>query len=269
MAQLNASNKISGKTYNDVADVFSHFDFRFDNGTVLNNFTIQLMLTDVVDNDYIEHQGQSYIMPTQQSFKSVRDIRDTFIKKDGKWYERHNINRRIFDGTTNKFVRTSGTANNLFVTNTFEDGNIIVPSTHGENVQHFNNYFQIKYSSDEMYQNANYVGSAIRPTDDMVMGFGKESEINAVDKANAWLKAKYDAGAPLYVDYLLEIPIDLECTEEQSKILDELNNARTYKNVTNITTDSKAIIDLDYVKDLETLLNNTQALAVSNASEGV
>lgn len=219
--------------------------------------------------EYEQHEEQSYIVPTQQSFKSIRDIRDTFIKKDVKWYERHNINRRIFDGTTNKFIGTSGTANNLFVTNTFEDGNIIVPLTYGKNVQHFNNYFQIKYSSDEMYQNANYVGSAIRPSDDMVMGFGKESEINTVDKANAWLKAKYDAGVPLYVDYLLETPIDIECTEEQSKILDELNNARTYKNVTNITTDSKAILSLDYAKDLETLLNNTQALAVNNASEGV
>lgn len=199
-----------------------------------------------------QHEEQSYIMPTQQSFKSVRDIRDTFIKKDGKWYERHNINRRIFDGTTNKFVRTSGTANNLFVTNTFEDGNIIVPSTYGENVQHFNNYFQTNYSSDGLFANGQYVGSAIRPTDDMVMGFGKESEINTVDEANAWLKAKYDAGAPLYVDYLLETPIDIECTEEQSKILDELNNARTYKNVTNITTDSKAILSLDYAKDQET-----------------
>ena len=80
---------------------------------------------------------------------------------------------------------------------------------------------------------------------------------------------KYLAENETYVDYPLETPIDIECTEEQSKILDELNNARTYKNVTNITTDSKAIIDLDYVKDLETLLNNVQALALSNASEGV
>ena len=235
-----------------------------------NNFSFELQL-EIGDNQTVSvgPAEQSYIMPTQQSMKSIEDIRDTFIKKDGKWYERHNINRRIFDGTTNKFVRTSGTANNLFVTNTFEDGNIIVPSTYGENVQHFNNYFQTNYSSDGLFANGQYVGSAIRPTDDMVMGFGKESEINTVDKANAWLKAKYDAGAPLYVDYLLETPIDIECTEEQSKILDELNNARTYKNVTNITTDSKAILSLDYAKDLETLLNNTQALAVNNASEGV
>lgn len=216
------------------------------------NYEMKIQLEKGQATSYEQHQEQSYIIPIQQPMRSIGDIRDKFIKKNNKWYERHNINRRIFDGTTNKFVRTSGTANNLFVTNTFEDGNIIVPSTYGENVQHFNNYFQIKYSSDEMYQNANYVGSAIRPSDDMVMGFGKESEINTVDEANAWLKAKYDAGAPLYVDYLLETPIDIECTEEQSKILEELNNARTYKNVTNITTDSKAILSLDYVKDQET-----------------
>lgn len=245
---------LSGLNYNNVKSMSfktpSNCDFVRASVSNINLETLQI--EEGPATTYEEHEEQSYIIPIQQAFKSIGDIRDTFIKKDDKWYERHNINRRIFDGTTNKFIRTSGTANNLFVTNTFEDGNIIVPLTYGENVQHFNNYFQIKYSSDEMYQNANYVGSAIRPSDDMVMGFGKESEINTVDKANAWLKAKYDAGAPLYVDYLLETPIDIECTEEQNEILDELNNARTYKNVTNITTDSKAILSLDYAKDQET-----------------
>lgn len=71
------------------------------------------------------------------------------------------------------------------------------------------------------------------------------------------------------VYYKLAEPIRLKFTDEQKAVAKELNNARTYKNVTNITTDSIAIIDLDYAKDLETLLNNTQALAVNNASEGV
>lgn len=93
LAQLNASNKISGKTYNDVADVFSHFDFRFEKGTVLNNFTIQLMLTDVVDNDYIEHQGQSYIMPIQQEMLEgdyVADVEHHEWKKiDFDWERKY------------------------------------------------------------------------------------------------------------------------------------------------------------------------------------
>ena len=69
--------------------------------------------------------------------------------------------------------------------------------------------------------------------------------------------------------YKLATPKRLKFTNEQKAVAKELNNARTYKNVTNITTDSKAILSLDYAKDLETLLNNTQALAVNNASEGV
>ena len=41
-------------------------------------------------------------------------------------------------------------------------------------------------------------------------------------------------------------------TDEQKAVAKELSNARTYKNVTNITTDSKAILSLDYAKDQET-----------------
>ena len=74
-------------------------------------------------------------------------------------------------------------------------------------------------------------------------------------------------GATIY--YKKATPTHLKFTDEQKTVAKELNNARTYKNVTNITTDSIAVLDLDYAKDLETLLNNTQALAVSNASEGV
>ena len=53
--------------------------------------------------------------------------------------------------------------------------------------------------------------------------------------------------------YKLATPKRLKFTNEQKAVAKELNNARTYKNVTNITTDSIAILDLDYAKDLEEL----------------
>ena len=52
--------------------------------------------------------------------------------------------------------------------------------------------------------------------------------------------------------FQLRTPIRQKFTDEQKAVAKELNNARTYKNVTNITTDSKAILSLDYVKDQET-----------------
>lgn len=71
--------------------------------------------------------------------------------------------------------------------------------------------------------------------------------------------------------YKLATPTKLKFTDDQKAVAKELNNARTYKNVTNIysTDEISPILSLDYAKDLETLLNNTQALAVNNASEGV
>ena len=67
-----------------------------------------------------------------------------------------------------------------------------------------------------------------------------------------YLKSKYDAGTPVVIYYKLATPNRLKFTDEQKTVAKELNNARTYKNVTNITTDSKAILSLDYAKDLET-----------------
>lgn len=45
----------------------------------------------------------------------------------------------------------------------------------------------------------------------------------------------------------------LALTQEQIKALEQLDKFKTYKNVTNITTDSIAILDVDYEKDLETV----------------
>lgn len=97
----------------------------------------------------------------------------------------------------------------------------------------------------------------------------KSSKFDSLEDYKAYLKTLYNAGTPVIVYYKLAVPERLKFTDEQKAVAKELTNARTYKNVTNITTDSKAILSLDYAKDLETLLNNTQALAVNNASEGV
>ena len=97
----------------------------------------------------------------------------------------------------------------------------------------------------------------------------KKNDISNLEDFISYLKSQYDARTPVVIYYKLATPEKLAFTDEQKAVAKELNNARTYKNVTNITTDSKAILSLDYAKDLETLLNNTQALAVNNASEGV
>lgn len=55
--------------------------------------------------------------------------------------------------------------------------------------------------------------------------------------------------------YKLAEPKKLDLTQEQIQALEKLDKLKTYKNITSITTDSIAILDVDYKKDLETLLN--------------
>ena len=190
---------------------------------------------------YEEHQGQSYIMPTQQSFKSVGDIRDTFIKKDGKWYERHNIYRYLFTGNENFKALDN---NSIFGMTVTENKAKIVSKNSGENLTNcLSNRFVNNTQSNTTKMSNKIAFSQWSDAQFLYLSKIKDS----VGELKSYLAAN-----ETYVDYPLETPIDIECTEEQSKILDELNNARTYKNVTNITTDSKAILSLDYVKDQET-----------------
>ena len=244
LAQLNASNKISGKTYNDVADVFSYFDFRFDNGTVLNNFTIQLMLTDVVDNDYIEHQGQSYIMPLQQEML-VNDYLDYDNEE-----EVHIWGKKILTGDEGWRMPSSNDTNAVFTNLSNTDFCDFKSDT---DVQYCN-YFKYKGIAQGFAVALNKgVGIYSFYSVNKYEYFVEPKAIaSSVNEWKVWLKSQYDAGTPVVVYYQLATPTRLKFTDEQKAVAKELNNARTYKNVTNITTDSKAILSLDYVKDQET-----------------
>lgn len=214
--------------------------------------------------DYIEHQSQTYTIPTQQPMRSVEDTRDTFVKVDGKWIERHNVNRIIFDGTENWAIDTF---NNLYRFNCQELPDLGY-TTRIDKINSLCNIAHSPKTTEYVTENNCFLLRYINDTNRIDFVTDKFTK---VDEWNAYLAEQYNAGTPVYIDYRPETPLDIECTEEQSQILEELNNARTYKNVTNIysTDEISPIIDLDYAKDLETLLNNTQALAVNNASEGV
>lgn len=251
---------LSGTAYNNVKSMSfkTTTTCKFVRVSVSNINLETLQIEEGPATTYEEHEEQSDIMPTQQAFKSIGDMRDTFIKKDDKWYERHNINRKKLDSTENWMLIDNNSRFAIKITE--QKAKIDVKDSNNNLTDCLSNRFMSSTQLNIAKVDNGIAFSQWSDTQYLYLSKIKDS----VDELK-----KYLAENETYVDYPLETPIDIECTEEQSKILDELNNARTYKNVTNITTDSKAIIDLDYVKDLETLLNNVQALALSNASEGV
>lgn len=195
---------------------------------------------------YEQHKKQVYTIPTQQPFKTIGDIRDTFIKKNNKWYERHYIARKIFDGTE-----------------TWAGGQI-------SSYYRCSTTIPIKVSNDEITVISNYY-KGITYNDrnsgeyNNVFGYSGNIAINQINSTSIsdfkeWLTVQYNAGTPVYVDYLLETPIDIECTEEQSTILFDIEqNAKTYDKVTHMYSTDKisSYKEITYKKDIETLFANT------------
>lgn len=204
------------------------------------------------EKGYIEHKSQTYTIPTQQEM-----LEGDYFDWDNE-EEVHTWGKYEFTGEEAFSIAFNS---NYYVI--YTQGDFINNFDYNETVETYKCSHFKSIAVNTRYQNNTFF---INTTRNLTFTTLKYS---TVTDFKTWLKSLYDAGTPVVVYYKLAIPTRLQFTEEQKALAKELNNARTYKNVTNITTDSKAILSLDYAKDLETLLNNTQALAVNNASEGV
>ena len=172
---------------------------------------------------YEPHQEQSYIIPTQQPMRSVGNIRDTFIKTNGKWYERHYIARKIFDGTEGWMFVDSNTRFAIKITE--QRAKIDVRNSSSNLTECLSNRF-VKAAQASVGK----VNNRIAFSEWSGIQFLYLSKIkDSVAKLKSYL-----AENETYVDYPLEIPLDLECTEEQSKVLEELTYATTYEGTTHI-----------------------------------
>lgn len=197
------------------------------------------------------NKSQSYIMPVQQEM-----LQGDYFDFDNE-EEVNTWNKLVLNGTESieKFQYSDNTFLIAKGAKNVNASEILVKS---------NMFMGVSYNNRTISRN--YIIYVEIETGNIIF---RNTSYSALADFKTWLKSQYDAGTPVIIYYKLATPTRLPFTDEQKAVSKELNNARTYKNVTNITTDSIAILDLDYAKDLETLLNNTQALAVNNASEGV
>lgn len=209
------------------------------------------------NTDIIKHQGEILIMPIQKPF--LED--DKFVKINGKWKEEHHWEKYIFDGTE------------IFI---LQNGNKRV-------------YFSQSTNSNKLKKKPIYRSNGINanevPFCDILNGTGPSqtwtgtqgiSYDSTASDENAGLDicinglttvAEYQQALKNhYVWYKTREVEYIDCTEEQSKILDKIN---TYKNTTIITTDNElAKIDLKYKVDtLKAIQDLVQATTVEESEE--
>ena len=191
----------------------------------------QLELSEI-NTEIVSHKEQTYTIQTQQPLRSIGDIRDTFIKINNKWFERHYIERLILNGTET-FDSWTGKAPSGY---SVFYSKILTTVINSQRDLKCN---ALKYMENPWESGKNAIGLQ-RTFKELYISI-ENTYASTLEDFKTYLKTQYDAGTPIYVDYVLQTPQDIECTEEQSKILDELSNATTYEEATHIySTDSIA-----------------------------
>lgn len=194
---------------------------------------------------YIEHQSQSYTIPTQQPMRAIGDVRDEFIlKQNGKWYERHNIGNVILDGTENWSQRNQGDGTNTI---TFNFNLLNVGAYGSDNV--LCDKFVYEQNSSSGNEGIGFESSLV--TQYIQINRNRLSSLNLAG-FKAWLS---NNNTKLY--YVLKIPEDIECTSEQTEILNQMYiKAKSYKGVTHIYSNDEVSPNcyVEAVKDLTTLI---------------
>ncbi len=191
-----------------------------------------------VVSSYEEHQEQSYIIPVQQEM-----LEDDYFDWDNE-EEVHNWKKVVLTGDEAWVREATTSAGYRFFMN---------PSPSAR----FNNDAKKNVFCDKLNRktaNETWLGNEGISASNNIQIYLKEYSTKTLDEFKTWLKEHV-----LTVYYKLATPTRLKFTDDQKSVAKELNNARTYKNVTNITTDSKAILSLDYAKDLETLLTSKES----------
>ena len=204
-----------------------------------SNYTLKIQLEEDNETDYVEHEEQNYPVDMQEPFRAINDVRDCFVlKEDGKWYERHKVGEYIFKGTeeinynSGNVIAIRCLKNMKKESYTSGYSNIaVIRKSWNELLNNYNSFALTDLQNDGVYDTFWYNISSISSK--------TNEEILKMLKGN-------------YVIFPLETPTDIECTEQQTQQLNALQKAKTYKNITNITTDTIAVLDVDYKKDLET-----------------
>lgn len=219
--------------------------------SISKNDTNTIMLEqNSTETSYEEHQEQSYIMPVQ--FEMLEGDYFDFDNEE----EVHVWNKLILDGTESITLNSNYNDCTLFE---LVKSDCYVAADTKKYAK--SNYF-ISGNKDLLASNSGSNMVGLGTSKGRIWINISNSIVGTSDKLNnfkTFLKSKYDEGTPVTIYYKLATPQRLKFTDEQKAVAKELNNARTYKNVTNITTDSKAILDLDYAKDLETLLTSKES----------
>lgn len=221
-------------------DGFMFYGQKLEKGTKID-FTFKAQLEESsTATEYEQHEEQKYIMPTQKEM-----LQGDYFDFDNE-EEVHTKAKLVLTGNENWKLESTGRFG--IIKSDLPE----IPAATSNNNDYLGNMCNSYKASTPALTWKKVQGFCVDMSSCLRIYDDKYSTNNDLEGFKTYLKSQYDAGTPVIIYYKLQTPTRLAFTDEQKAVAKELNNARTYKNVTNITTDSKAILSLDYAKDQET-----------------
>lgn len=230
--------------------LFGGSNFTSETNTMMANANIQLELTSSpVSTPYESYKQQSITIPCQQPMRAIGDVRDTFIKINGTWYERHYIGAVTFNGTEDDWtVYSSSSSRTVFSSPVIQDlynlaSGSVIPEI-------------LCDSFIPVSQSASWVsGNVAMRVSYKRFYFAYDPNITL----NAWKEIL--AQQNINATYRLYTPVDLECTQAQVTAIENLLKAQSYEGQTNIYSEDEvsAIVDVKAYGDLNAILSQNNS----------
>ena len=211
---------------------------RIASGYKANNLIFRPQLEKGAATNFVENEVNTYTIPIQKPFYKIGDYVDNFIKQNNKWYEQHYIKELILTGEEE--WSQSSLKNNRFAFKLTD--NVI---TDDSKILAMSNYFV--GTSYNQLQQSNLVN--VISLNDGNIAIDTDN-ITDIETFKAKVKELYDSGNPIKVYYILATPELIECTEEQTQVLEQLSNLYLYEGINYLysTDDLSPIFQFSYNK---------------------
>lgn len=257
------TRKISFTLKKDAYEYFLMIDGLTVGGGDVIDCIIKLQLEDGnTSTEIVKAENQELVVDVQQPLLEG----DTFVRQDGKWYEKHNWKTMSFDGQ-NMASQAGGNfadfKENGNIARVFEIKDLLISSIRNDIFcdklpRQADSMWNGKSTGIQSWQGQNKILISL-PFDDVEKKYGQKLTVD--NYVTAFYMCLQDE-VPI-ISYPLAEPELVECTEAQSNVLDEIyNKAHTYKNITNISAESaevNPIVNVKYLKDTEAEHNKLQA----------
>lgn len=222
------------------------------------NMTVDIQVEVNEASDFVEHEAATYNIAIQKPFyKLISEgeygtVYDKFVKIENKWYEQHSIQKiNLSEFDWERGAVLGGTDVNTLRWNSVDAVNAKIASDKGALSNCFKNLAGQLYDTDR---------SCFRIERDRIcVRLPKTIATNAT-QVKEYFKTLKEQEKSVYVIATLATPELIECTQEQTQVLEQILQDGTYKGITHYytTNNLKATIELTYYKDLEAIVNNIQ-----------